>query len=611
MYISRVQVDEGFLDSLDIEFVPGLNVLIGARGTGKTSLIELIRFGLGAKGFSADSSKRSHEHALSILGSGQVTITLVDEGRTVTVSRTANDDEPRATGQYRNPIIFSQTEVENLGLQPTGRVRLLDSFANDRRRIDELEIAAISEVQSVSIEIATARTEIDDIERQLTELSSINEQLAALGPREQQVSQLSSAAAGKKKALDELTAKISSHAVSLAADERLVQGLARWKTSINAAASAAIPVGLVPYISPSVVNGIGGVRAHIARALEDLVQIEQTVSESVHKSTLAKLSDEASARTLRKEIETIQAGAGAVVSAAQQLRERKAKLDALQVVVRSRRDQLDELIKRRNESQDRLDAARDRRYEARRQISSELSSSLGPRIKIGVNRAGQWDAYAGVLTDVLKGSGLRYNDLSMQIAESVSPRELLDIIERSDSNELATSALITGDRASRALAQLRSADLGRIATVLVDDDVSLQLLDGSDYKDVTTLSTGQRCTVILPLVLHHADRMLVIDQPEDHIDNAFIADTLIKAIVGRSGAGQLIFSTHNANIPVLGNAALVSQLGSDGRRGFVVNTGVLDDPAIVEAITSVMEGGIEAFRRRAEFYDQNDLVPFS
>lgn len=52
------------------------------------------------------------------------------------------------------------------------------------------------------------------------------------------------------------------------------------------------------------------------------------------------------------------------------------------------------------------------------------------------------------------------------------------------------------------------------------------------------------------------ERILIVDQPEDHIDNAFIADTLIKSILARPANGQLLFSTHNANIPVLGSATL-------------------------------------------------------
>ena len=155
------------------------------------------------------------------------------------------------------------------------------------------------------------------------------------------------------------------------------------------------------------------------------------------------------------------------------------------------------------------------------------------------------------------------------------------------------------------LAQLKEADLGALATVAVEDTVAFQLLDGSDYKDISELSTGQRCTVILPLILRHTERLLIVDQPEDHIDNAFIADTLVLSILARDPNGQLVFSTHNANIPVLGNADRVVQLGSDGRRGFALTAGPLEANAVVSAITTVMEGGAKAFERRASFYGQH------
>ena len=79
-------------------------------------------------------------------------------------------------------------------------------------------------------------------------------------------------------------------------------------------------------------------------------------------------------------------------------------------------------------------------------------------------------------------------------------------------------------------------------------------------------------------------------------------DTLIKSILRRSPSGQLIVSTHNANIPVLGEARLVIHLGSDGSRGYVEHSAALDDPQIVKAITTLLEGGAEAFERRAKFY---------
>ena len=147
-----------------------------------------------------------------------------------------------------------------------------------------------------------------------------------------------------------------------------------------------------------------------------------------------------------------------------------------------------------------------------------------------------------------------------------------------------------------------------VATVSVDDYVTFSLMDGPDYKDIAELSTGQRCTVILPMVLRHMERILIVDQPEDHIDNAFIADTLIKSILVRPPNGQLLFSTHNANIPVLGAADFVVQLGSDGRRGFPIAYGALADAKVVHAITSVMEGGADAFQQRANFYGSQGLA---
>jgi hypothetical protein len=80
---------------------------------------------------------------------------------------------------------------------------------------------------------------------------------------------------------------------------------------------------------------------------------------------------------------------------------------------------------------------------------------------------------------------------------------------------------------------------------------------------------------------------------------------LVKSILSRSKVAQSIVATHNPNIPVLGNAALVVHMDSDGSRCFVRSSGALTTPAIVDAITTIMEGGREAFERRSAFYAKN------
>jgi hypothetical protein len=345
--------------------------------------------------------------------------------------------------------------------------------------------------------------------------------------------------------------------------------------------------------------------AHVRSALDELSHAEAETTELGRSASARKIGLEEQARQLRTQIESLQAGAGNVVRQGQQLRERKAQLESLRAVSVERSRNLEALVKRRGQALDRLDAIREDRFKARSSAANEINIALGPKIRLVVTRSGQFDALTSSIADALRGSGLRYGDLAPALAARVSPRELLEAADISDFGLIADAAGISKDRAARVLAQLKEADLGALATVPVEDHVEFHLLDGSDYKDISELSTGQRCTVVLPLVLRHTERLLIVDQPEDHIDNAFITDTLIRSILARDPNGQIIFSTHNANIPVLGNADRVVHLGSDGRRGFALAVAPLEEPTVVSAITSVMEGGAEAFERRASFYSRH------
>lgn len=143
MFLERIEVEEGFLNRFRLDFVQGLNVIIGGRGTGKTSVIELLRFALGVESHLENVRRASLEHARSVLTSGQVTVTLTNGSDRIVITRTAEDSEPRCDSVYPKPIIFSQTEIESLGLVASGRRRLLDAFTVDlesyRKREDYLE----------------------------------------------------------------------------------------------------------------------------------------------------------------------------------------------------------------------------------------------------------------------------------------------------------------------------------------------------------------------------------------------------------------------------------------------------------------------------------------
>ena len=93
---------------------------------------------------------------------------------------------------------------------------------------------------------------------------------------------------------------------------------------------------------------------------------------------------------------------------------------------------------------------------------------------------------------------------------------------------------------------------------------------------------------------------MIIDQPEDNIDNHFIFETVVNAVQRMKERRQMIFITHNANIPVLAEAELVLVMTSDGRVGAIEKSGTVD--ACREEIIELLEGGREALEQRSKRY---------
>jgi hypothetical protein len=115
-------------------------------------------------------------------------------------------------------------------------------------------------------------------------------------------------------------------------------------------------------------------------------------------------------------------------------------------------------------------------------------------------------------------------------------------------------------------------------------------------------SLGQRASALILFVLGQEENdVIIIDQPEDDLDNQTIYDDVIRLIRKLKPKVQFIFATHNPNIPVLGDSEQIHACSFlDGKIN--VQSGGLDDPAQQRLIVTIMEGGKEAFERRKEIY---------
>ena len=124
------------------------------------------------------------------------------------------------------------------------------------------------------------------------------------------------------------------------------------------------------------------------------------------------------------------------------------------------------------------------------------------------------------------------------------------------------------------------------------------------WQTLDELSTGQKATAVLLLLLLESDAPLIVDQPEDDLDNRFITDGIVPRMRDEKQRRQFVFSTHNANIPVLGDAELIVGLTASGEaeRGHAriapEHVGSIDDRQVRELVEEILEGGKEAFERR-------------
>ena len=143
-----------------------------------------------------------------------------------------------------------------------------------------------------------------------------------------------------------------------------------------------------------------------------------------------------------------------------------------------------------------------------------------------------------------------------------------------------------------------------LAALRCPDRYLLELrMDDGSYRRLDELSGGQRVSVLLSLLLETEDaRPLVVDQPEDELDNRFLFETVLPALKKLKGRRQVIVATHDANIVVNGDADMVIQLEATANRGRVACSGAIEEPAVRDAIVRTVDGGEEAFRLRRRKY---------
>jgi DNA repair exonuclease SbcCD ATPase subunit len=397
MLIERIQVEEGFLDGLDLRFTAGLNVLIGPRGSGKTSVIELIRFCLSVPGMTSDQGAKATRHAVEILGTGQVTVTLKEHGETIRISRTIQEKNPRATASFQRPLIVSQSEIEEIGVQATSRLELIDRFRP--RFTDRLAVADVAMIRSLTAEVQSTLEDLAKIDDELAQLTNVSVELQNLLNDQAAVLGQLTAKQEEQQRLSSLTDEIGGANVRRDLIEVTRKELTDWHTHLTTLVSRENLLPTWP-ASARTDDWFEDARQTLAQCHETLRTAARLSAEVI--TSLDHLSQknhgdfvrlESEARNLRSVLESVQAGAGEIQRRIGTLKTQEARLGALQTRRMEKTARLLELKQRRGKLLDELEDSGSRLFAERLQAAQSINADLGPEIRVEVRQASRHDDY--------------------------------------------------------------------------------------------------------------------------------------------------------------------------------------------------------------------------
>lgn len=603
----------GFLDEVTIPLSEELSALIGGPGTGKSTAIESLRYALGIEpiGLSAIADHRAIVKDVLKTGTiAKVTVeTAAPTPHTYTIERLVNDapvvrDASGTTTNFKpedivpRVEIFGQHELAELANDPARVATMLQRFTGSDGPDQEHE-------QTLAL-LADNRAQLQKRERANETLES---DLADIPRLQEQIKQYDTTdvpgklAAQQRLALDQ--------AVLTEAVERIDEVRTALSDLVDPQVSAELTSdyeNVDDSPQQELLERATGATSDLAKKLADISTQARMALNMADRAVDAAQTDWNSAVAEQQEeynnvLRTLHE---------QGLRpdkyvDTKKALEALKAKIPRRRKldrELGELRKMRTEL---LGKLRDHEKQQTEKLHDAIRAANAATDGVVVVQPVPDTDRSHIKQLILDNlSGAKNNIMTAIDADTFSTRAFVDAA-RTGTDGLATYG-IKGVQAINLLAAGESLfrEIEELSVRLAVD-VKLDVGHGTgakELKSMSQLSKGQKATALLLLLLSGSDAPLVIDQPEDDLDNRFVFTGIVANLRRLKGRRQVIVSTHNANVPVLGDAELIVTLEGDGQRGRPAAGGIgsLDDKEIRAHAENILEGGPDAFNARHHLY---------
>ena len=599
-WVRSVSFEGGILDGKRIDFSDEMNCLIGIRGSGKSAVLECLRFALELplpESTEELDLKYKQDLVRFALGSGGKVVVEVEDsqGQRYEIRRILNecadiyfDGElrPGVRIPLKNPLFFGQKELVKRGEGSERELveRLLGSkldairreIINQRQRALDVmaNLDKLKDLDSLEQEYQSKRKDTE-FRLELFRKYGVEQQL------QRQVA-FNADVTHARRLADAVDAFVRSFDSFLKEQEFELAAQSKLESKENADVIADINAILDRIRkAPDSVRQVLTATRNDARALcEKLGELERR--REALKDDFASIERKLSEQLQQAEGITIRPDDFVKLNSELQ----KAKLTLEEIAKsRTRKNALrDDLLKE-------LKRLSDMWHQEFKQIETEIKklNESQTALRIIPQYKGDKVLFLKELQNHLRGSKLREATLKGVLdshADFISVYEALDTI----CNNLGDS----GDVFRRYFNEARAS----LLTWQVPNIFQIEY-HGKELRDH---SLGQRASALVLFILSQRDNdVIVIDQPEDDLDNQTIFEDVIKLVRTLKKSIQFIFATHNANFPVLGDAEQVGAC-SFARGSAGIQVGSIDEPGIQKAIVSIMEGGHEAFARRKEIY---------
>ena len=611
----------GFLAGQRVDFNTNLNVLVGGRGTGKSTIVESIRAALGLDAV-GDEARKAHDGIVrNVLRSGTKVSLQVREHRPAVrdyrIERTfpnppvVKDDQGKLSNRAPTDIlprveVFGQHEISELTQNRGKLTRLLHRFVE---RDDALALRKTDlqrELDKNRHGILETRTELEQIEERLARLPALEETLTRFKK------------AGLEERLKEQDLLVREEQIFVSIPDRLeafrecLENLERElpvdRTFLSSKALEGLPGREVLERLNGVFDRLDNDLASITQALKAALQLADQGVDDVRTQWEARKQhvQEAYEKILR-ELQKSRIDGEEFIS----LRRQIEGLSPLRESQESLRRVETEQLNRRQELLADWEEVKGEEFRQLERAAKTVNRRLKGWVQVEVTAAGDWEPLFCILREEIGGrlseaiETLRgANNLSlMQFVADC--REGAQKVVDSLGGIPAKQAESLAKADEQTLMQIEELDLKAETVIRLN---TAPLGKPPSWQTLEELSTGQKATAVLLLLLLESDAPLIVDQPEDDLDNRFITEGVVPRMREEKQRRQFIFSTHNANIPVLGDAELIIGLSASGEAddGYAriapEHIGSIDDRQVRELVEEILEGGKDAFERRRRKY---------